>query len=102
MSDDARNALIGAGIQLGGSLLGIAGKALAGLYRDPEQIREEMLNATGDFLSYIRAGGEMDQRAKAARDATDKAIEDAERRQREDTDPGKRAAMTTLVNPDDL
>ncbi len=93
MTDETKNTLIGAGIQLGGALLGIAGKALAGLYRSTEEIRQEMLNATGDFLGYIREGGEMDQRAKAARDATDKAIADAEeriKRAEEDTDPGKR------------
>lgn len=100
MTDETKQTLIGAGMQLGGALLGIAGKALAGLYRDPEAIRQEMLNATGDFLSFIREGGEMDQRAATARKATDDAIAAAERRQagaaearrtrdEEDTDPGK-------------
>jgi hypothetical protein len=93
MDDASKQSLIGAGIQLGGAILGIAGKALAGLYRDPEEIRKEMLNTTGDFLSFIRSGGEMDQRAKAARDKTDAAIAEAEKRL---------AAGTVVVDADKL
>jgi hypothetical protein len=94
MDDVTQNSLIGAGLKLGGELLAAGGKALMGLYRSPEEVRTEMLNVTTDFLSYIREGGEMDQRAKAARDATDAAIKAAEDRQaaiaraERDTDPG--------------
>jgi hypothetical protein len=103
LDQEQKNSLIGAGFKLVGELAVIGGKTLMGLYRSSEEIRTEMLNSTGDFLSYIREGGEMDQRAKAAQDATDKAREDAERRQRgnagargsrdEDTDPGTPSAI---------
>lgn len=82
MSDETKDSLIGAGIQLGGALLGIAGKALAGLYQDPEKIRQEMLATVDDFMRFIAPGGEMDKRRDAARAKTDKAIEEAESKAR--------------------
>ncbi len=78
MNDDNRNSLIGAGIQLGGSLLGIAGKALAGLYKDPEEIRDEMMLVTNEFSLFVVRGGDMDKRKDAARAKTDAAIAAAE------------------------
>ncbi len=78
MNDENRDALVGAGMQLGGVLLGIAGKAIAGLYKNPEEIRDEMMLATNEFSLFIVRGGDMDKRRDIARAKTDAAIAMAE------------------------
>ena len=77
MTDDTKS-LIGIGMQAGAELLGIAGKALAGLFRSPEEIRQALLEASNKLAAFVQAGGEMDQRRDAARAKTDKAIAEEE------------------------
>ena len=81
--------LIGAGIELGMDVLGIAAKAIAGAFAKPEEIRQAYLDATDKFIGFIAVGGEMDQRRDAARSKTDAAIAKAEQGSGQRPDAGK-------------
>lgn len=70
--------LIQAGVQLGTTVLGIIGNAIAGAYKSSEELRADLQKAADEFSAYIAVGGEMDRRRDAARAKTDAAIAKAE------------------------
>lgn len=66
--------LIAAGLELGADVLGIAAKAIAGAFAQPEEIRVAYMAATDKFAAFLMTGGEMDARRDAARKKLDDKI----------------------------
>lgn len=94
MNDSTRDILISASVAAVGELAGIAVKALAGLYKSPEEHRAAMIEVTDRLADFVKDGGGMDQRRDAARKGLDDAIA------AEEAKAGPNP--TVLVSPEDI
>lgn len=99
LDDETKTKLIAAGIDGLFSIGSAVVKAVVGVYRSPEEIAQALRSSSDNMNAEVER---MTRRGNSAHDKAQAAIDAEERRQREDTDPGKRAAITTLVDPDDL